>query len=91
MGKIYQQARHPCRTVPIYRQAGESLRDLGGLRSFLEIYSEREPCEEECQPLMRETLFGEGPNPTWSFGWNGIARSVIEEEWNAAMNALFGK
>jgi len=70
--------------------AEESLYQQANLRSFTQIYSERDPCEESCAPLMQDSLFGEGPSSSWSFEWNGAARAAGIMAFKAAMDGLFG-
>ena len=67
--------------------AEQNLIQQAGFRRIVDLYSERQPCQETCETLT------EGMNSSWSFRWNppGAMRAAGRIAFRAAMKELFQK
>jgi RHS repeat-associated protein len=87
-GGNYSAARLEDGTILTGRSSGELhaeedvIRQAGN-RPIVDLYSEREPCQNKCQALTQ------GMNVTWSWDWNGVDRGASNRDLNASVGALF--
>src|SRR5450759_2103690 len=65
--------------------AEQNLIQQAGFRRVVDLYSERQPCQETCEPLT------EGMNSSWSFRWNppGALRAAGKNSFSGSYERAF--
>lgn len=69
------------------------INQAGGVDNILSLYSERAPCANKCQPLLREAWEKGNLSISWSYRWNAATKPETDDlraVTNAALKTEVG-